>query len=172
MKYRCEAHENLDLARLRRDGVLKPGATADLKWSGGLKLDLFAGAHGLTLRNREGWSQTILYDWTATRFGGRRQWLSCPKCQTPRRVLYFAGLFACRVCLDLRYESDYEKGLSRVLGRIRKLESRLREKKMGAPHGRRFPLKPHRMHWRTYRRLLEQEQRLITSAMAALGARG
>ena len=166
MKYRCEAHESLDLARLRRDGVLTPGSTADLSWSGGLRLGLVIGPHSLTVSHSSGWRQSIVFDWTATRFDGRRMWLSCPDCGSRRRVLHFAGRFACRACLDLRYESEYEDGLSRYLRRFRRLRAKIDSTALGT-----FALKPRGMHWRTYHRLRDLDRQLEKSTLAAFGSR-
>ena len=69
----------------------------------------------------EGKSHRIALTYTATRFGGRRPWFSCPHCQSARRVLYLGHRgFACRSCLDLRYASQIEDEISRCIVLVRR----------------------------------------------------
>jgi hypothetical protein len=92
---------------------------------------------------------------TAPHFGGVRWWACCPSCSRRCAILYAYGRgFACRVCLDLTYESTREDAFSRACRRVDKVRVR-----HGAPRGlARSWGKPHRMRWDTFGRLLERER--------------
>jgi len=59
---------------------------------------------------------------TATRFGGRRLWMLCPRCSRRCRVLFIGfGRVACRRCFRLRYQSQSLDQMDRaphVMGKI------------------------------------------------------
>lgn len=104
----------------------------------------------------------IFYSYTKTCFEGRRQWLTCPKCQTPRRVLY-SKKFWCRECLQLLYASQFETPLGSAINRALRIR-----RKLGAPGGLAapFPMKPKLMRWRTYRGLRTRELALTANCLA------
>jgi ribosomal protein L37AE/L43A len=41
---------------------------------------------------------------------GKRTLFVCPKCTRPRRTLYMSGIWRCRVCGGLRYETSFARG--------------------------------------------------------------
>lgn len=101
--------------------------------------------------------QWVIIAWTPCRLGGERPWFVCPAesngVECGRRVtkLYSAGgLFACRHCHRLAYDSQQESIRHRGLGKARKIRMQLGG---SANMFREFPGKPKHMHWRTYNRL-------------------
>ena len=102
---------------------------------------------------------------TATCFGGRRRWFECPGCVRPCRVLYGCGHFVCRLCVGLRYASQYENAGGRARLRVQKLRMRLGGSgNLLEP----FPPRPKHMQWRTYRRLRDLDGRLLSRSTAEL----
>src|SRR5262249_4975743 len=94
-------------------------------------------------------------EWTPCHFGGERAWFRCPASGCGRRVavLWGGGIFACRHCHNLAYESQNETAHSRALGKAQDI----RRKLGGDPCGD-FPPKPKGMHWRTYWRWKRKEE--------------
>jgi hypothetical protein len=103
--------------------------------------------------------QRIPITWTNCHFGGCRPWFVCQgygneRCGRRVAILYgSAGLFACRTCHDLAYESQQQTPVFRALDQAQKSRMRL-----GASPDifESLPEKPKRMHWRTYRRRCAQ----------------
>ncbi len=98
-------------------------------------------------------------------FGGVRRWIICPTCLTRCRVLIGGARFRCRKCYNATYPSQYETirvpGLSSA--------ERTRKKLGGEPgFAHLFPNKPKGMHWRTYRKLEEQDYRAVINMERAL----
>lgn len=163
-----EVH-SIDLAWLRRQKLLNVGCWSSLRWSragretGSIRLEYLSGAVRLVYRARtsgEDWqdiSDTVQLVETATRFGGSRQWFLCPACCRRCRILYGGTLFRCRRCNGLKYDTQYEPPFARAATRALKIRERLGGKGgIDDP----FPAKPKGMHWRTYERLQEEEERL------------
>jgi len=91
---------------------------------------------------------------TTQPFGGRRTWIVCRSCRRRCRVLYGASYFRCRQCYRATYPSQYEMGCVPGISRA----DRVREKLRGDPGLlNEFPGKPKGMHWRTYRRLQQED---------------
>jgi hypothetical protein len=157
---------SLDVRRLYRDGLLKPGTCFRSSWS---RFDRETGSlHGfvyldeivLSYRHRSGlggeWEdvkEPVPLEWTSCNFGGERPWFLCPGAGCDRRVakLYGPGkYFLCRHCYDLRYESQREDKKDRALRRAQKIRTRLGgSANMMEP----FPERPKGMHHDTYMRL-------------------
>ena len=72
--------------------------------------------------------------------------------------VYGGGRFLCRLCLRLRYGSQYETPGGRARGRAQKLRMRLGG---SANLLMRFPFRPKHMQRRTYRRLIELDDHLL-----------
>jgi hypothetical protein len=157
---------SLDVRRLYRDGLLKPGTCFSSSWSragretGSISGIVFQDKVILSYshRSRQGaeWEsvkETMPLEWTACNFGGERPWFICPGAGCDRRVakLYGPGMyFLCRHCYDLRYESQREDKKTRALRRAQKIRPRLGgSANMMEP----FPEKPKGMHHDTYMRL-------------------
>jgi hypothetical protein len=94
---------------------------------------------------------------TATRFGGRRVWICCPRCDRRSRVLYVCyGRIACRRCFRLRYQSHRVDRRDRCLNAMIKIAKKI-DPEADDPN---LPDKPPGMHWSTYDRLAERHHRL------------
>jgi hypothetical protein len=151
----------LDLAWMRGSGFLRPGHTATLNWSRGGRptgsIQTVAQSDGLRLvyqmklsdGTRSDVDEFVPFSYSATKFSGRRPWLTCLKCGRRCRVLYGGRWFRCRLCHGLRYASQSEPAYQRAIDRADKLR-----KRVGGPTGAfnrdPFPDKPPRMRWTTY----------------------
>jgi hypothetical protein len=165
----CESCHSIDLASLRRRGMLQLGCYSSLTWSlageqtGSIML--IAQHDGVRLRyqtkDRHGSpvdvNELVPFDYTPTRFGGRRQWLRCLTCGRGCRKIYGGRYFRCRLCYRLRYASQSQKPDQRASARARKIAKRLHDKWGGTTKDAYdFPPKPPRMRWATYNRLEAQ----------------
>jgi hypothetical protein len=166
-KSTVEESRSLDVRRLHREGLLKPGRLFSWSWSrtGREVASIGALVEGddcpervvLLFRHRSGlgaeWEEVqepVELDWTACNFGGERPWFVCPGAGCGRRVaiLYGPGrYFLCRRCYDLVYESQRDNALYRALHKAQSIRERLGgSANMMEP----FPEKPKGMHWKTY----------------------
>src|SRR5215469_1867462 len=70
---------------------------------------------------------SVRLTWTACNYGGQRPWFVCPASGCGRRVavLYGNGIFACRHCFQLAYESQRETDDYRDLRRAQTIQERL-----------------------------------------------
>ena len=149
----CESYSRVDLAWLRRRGMLVPGVSRTLSWawlghSGG-STQITARASGVQLGH-----EFARFTFTPSPFNGRRQWFACPGCEKPCRVLYGIGSFRCRRCHSLSYNSQHSSRLVRALDSEDKLRRQIGERLGREFEGEDdFPAKPKRMRWRTYTRL-------------------
>jgi hypothetical protein len=136
-KWLVEGCRHIDVLDWRRDGYLQPPAP-------GKPPDIVTAKCG-------GREQRIATVWTPCRFSGKRPWFWCGYCG--RRVLrlyVIGGVFACRHCHRLGYESRLETPHQRGSGRAQKIRRRLGSG-IDDPFGE-FPAKPRGMHRRTYER--------------------
>jgi hypothetical protein len=69
--------------------------------------------------------ELVPFAYTATRFGGRRQWLTCLKCNRRCRKIYDRRHFRCRQCQGLVHASTREPPYHRALDRAERLRKRL-----------------------------------------------
>lgn len=172
---------SLDVNRLHREGLLRPGLYFSWAWKDGqgnvkasIGVRTLPGAVELayTVTPRGGDPQDIRYRvplaYTPCNYGGERPWFVCPGKGCGRRVakLYLGGAyFLCRHCHDLAYESQREDRLSRLITKEQKIRLRL-----GGHPGLiyPFPKKPKGMHWKTYSRLREEALELSMASHVAL----
>jgi len=152
-------YRQLDIRELKRNGFMEPGRQLTLQWSRGgevtASIDLRTELDRVILSYRHHGSNgewaseeyPVWLDWTRCNYGGMRAWFQCPGRGCYRRVavLYGGGIFACRHCYQLAYESQHETAHSRALGRAQAIRV-----KLGGTPGGEFPDKPKGMHWRTY----------------------
>jgi len=175
-KRTTDASLPLDLRLLHRSRYLQRGAYCTLQWGCGSSVACLAQADGVLLiysQGTENVQQPVALEWTACRYGGQRPWWRCPHCGRRVAVLYGVGArFRCRYCCRLAYRSQRESRSDRALSRASKLQRRLGQSGSGIMAG--LPDKPPPMHWRTYRRLVEQmlaAQREYTSWFQQWSAR-
>jgi len=99
---KCEHWRSIDLADLKRMGLLKTlvgGRVKAITWKrddGGLdKLGIIPSARGVQFVKRDDQGKLaglfVAYTYTPTMFGGARKWFACPGCRRPARILYGAG---------------------------------------------------------------------------------
>jgi len=131
----------IDLAWLRRTGARVPGYNGHITWSyqGNVKASVAYTVEraGLRLRYKrnnqaESISEFIPISTTATKFGGRRHWFSCPGCKRRCRMVYGAERFLCRLCLGAEYESKYQDVAMTIAARRWRIRQRLEEKMVPA----------------------------------------
>jgi hypothetical protein len=166
---KCEDYRAVYLAALRRKGFLKPGYSGRITWSRGGSVTAWieyrVESLGLRLIYRTRppggeWrdvDELFPFVYSATNFSGQRKWVQCLSCRGRCRVLYGGAHFRCRRCHGLRYESQYEPPWLRGTTRAQKIRERYGGSgSLDEP----FPEKPKGMHWRTYDRLVAQDERL------------
>ncbi len=154
----------LDIRRLVKQGVLEQRFPVGWQWTRNnepyadiqihpdedrLVLKYRHRRHGGEWKSEE---HSVLIDESPCHFGGARKWFLCPARGCGRRVavLYSGGIFACRQCHQLSYESQRERLHDRALSRAQKLHVRLGGSGAVADG---LPPKPNGMHWKTYERL-------------------
>ncbi len=160
----------LDVRYLQRNGYLRPGQRSSLHWSRNKEpcgwIEIFAQFDRINLmyrhrRSGDEWEHenySVLLERTRCHFGGERTWFRCPIRGCGRRVavLYSGGIFACRLCHNLGYDSQREAGYERAIHRAQAIRRKLGGTgSLGEP----FPARPRRMHRRTYWRLFEAAER-------------
>ena len=180
-KTTTDESDSLDIRRLHRDGLLKPGSCFRSSWSragretGAIRGFVFRGRVVLAYRHRSGlgdeWEdvrEPMPLEWTPCNFGGERPWFVCPEVACGRRVaiLYGPGKhFLCRHCYELRYQSQREDNKDRALRRARKIRERLGgSANMLEP----FPERPKGMHLDTYMRLFWEHQEAEMEQLAGM----
>jgi hypothetical protein len=161
-------YRSIDVRRWRRDGLLIPHQSFGWQWSrddeviASIRVRTKSDRVLLTYRHRSNggdWkdeSYPVYLDWTSCHFGGQRPWFLCPAGGCGRRVaiLYGGGIFACRHCYDLTYQSQREDPYQRADRHARKIVRKLG----GDPDDSQWPEKPKHMHWHTYHQLLAQAE--------------
>jgi hypothetical protein len=171
----------LDVRRLQQEGLLDKCMSFGWQWTrndepyANIRIRSELDRIMLSYRHRSGggdWQSKeypVLLMQSRCHFGGARKWFLCPARGCDRRVavLYGGGIFACRHCHQLAYESQREKPHYRALSRAQKIHVRLGGS--GAV-GDGLPPKPKGMHWKTYRRLahrFERQEMTMDAEMAA-----
>ncbi len=166
---KCHEYHSIDLAWLRRKGLLIVGRTSTLTWSragqetGSISVECLLEGVRLVYKHRnrsDDWQDVrefVPFVESRTAFGGRRQWFQCLSCRNKCRILYGGTYFRCRRCHRLKYETQYEPAFGRAATRALKIRDRL-----GAKGGldEPFPVKPKGMHWKTYQRFEAEDERL------------
>jgi hypothetical protein len=172
----------LDVRKVQREGLLKPGYSCGWQWSrngetiASINLKVDTDRVTLDYRNRPngGEWQTMNYPvrlaWTPCHYGGQRAWWLCPAVGCGRRVavLYGGSVFACRHCQRLAYKSQRVAPDDRALRRADNLRERLGWVP-GVIHGPGG--KPKGMHWTTYGRLFVEYCAAAADAMGGANER-
>lgn len=99
---------------------------------------------------------------TIPHYGGYRYWWLCPSCGARVAVLFCAGTYVCRPCLNAPYGSQLQQPVDRLFSRLNAIRARLEwQRGIANPQGGR----PRYMHHSTYERLINEyeqlEQKLI-----------
>jgi hypothetical protein len=162
-------YHQLDVRRCQRNGWLEPGRFFTLTWSRGdevlgsisvrseLGRVILSYRHSMSGDSWKNEDYPVSIEWTRCHYGGARAWFRCPASGCGRRVavLYGGGIFACRHCYRLAYDSQREPAHSRALRRAQAIRERLDGSGGMADD---FLCKPKGMHWRTYERLCAQAE--------------
>jgi len=159
---KCEQWRSIDLAHLKRMGLLKPIAGGRIKaivWKNDQgrfdKLGIIPSPGGIRFVKRDDEGKLagmfVAYTHTATMFSGIRKWFACPGCGRPARVLYGINSLRCRRCRGLKYASQSEASHRRA--QSKSLSIRRRVGTSGSNLNGPFPPKPPKMRWATYKRL-------------------
>lgn len=168
-----EELRRIDIRYMRKAGLLKPNHTGTLSWNSNGKP---SGIIGYTMRKdamilnykyqqqNEEWElveQTVPISRTQCNYGGERNWIHCPICQTRVAILYLvSGLFRCRHCHNVPYSSQQEGYLDRMARKAKKIRRKL---DIGVEWWGADCLsdpifeKPKGMRWRTFERLKQAE---------------
>ena len=156
--------------------MLRPGRYS-LAWSHGGEpfgsISLVAQADGVRLLywltepngKRINIDELVPFRYTATRFGGRRQWLTCLRCGRRCRRIFAGCYFRCRQCDGLKYASRNESPAQCAMNRADRIANRLHDLWKGTTKAKwEFPPKPPRMRWRTYLNRVQSSRRLEREA--------
>ena len=176
-------YRSIDVRRWKRDGLLEPRQSFGWNW---LRNDeVFASIQVQTEsdrvildyrhRNRgeEEWKTEkypVYLEWTGCHLGGQRPWFICTVHGCGRRValLYGGGIFACRHCYQLVYESQREADYGRAARRANKIRDRLGwEQGILNPKGWR---KPKGMHWKTFEQLNREHDFYQQAALVGINS--
>lgn len=158
-----DALRRLDIAILRRSGVLSNGWRGSSQWRRDGErtgsIGIIGGRDQIVLVYRiardadaQDVRQTVRIIWSPCRFGGEQPHFLCPECGHSRRHLYGAWPhFICRACAQLTYASRRERALERTHRRVARLRHRVgADPQINAPLSR-----PKHMHHTTYDRIAE-----------------
>lgn len=172
-KLTTEEVNRVDVRWMKRQGFLRPGASGVLRWhrggepTGSVGFTAELGCLRLSYHYRDPsgqWLprvQEITVDRTRCNFGGTRPWFRCPACNRRVGVLYGVAVdYLCRHCYGLSYGSQQERELDRTLRRAREIRKRL-----DASDDLTEPIydKPKGMHWKTFERLMQEQNELIAT---------
>lgn len=176
-KSTTDEYRRLDVRALHREGLLAVGSQHSWMWSrrGAVvaSIEVRAEAGQLILGysaidggERKHFSYPVGLSWTPCRYGGRRPWFLCPSCQRRVAILYGGTAFACRHCRQLAYESQREANHDRLARQANKIRQRLGWEP-GILNGKGWK-KPKGMHWRTFTRLNEEHDKLVSAVLAGI----
>jgi hypothetical protein len=169
----------IDIRYLRKIGWLEELRVGTLSWncdgepSGSVNVKTLGNRMELSFRARvyggdwESIEQTINFVTTPCNYGGNRKWFLCPGCLARVALLYAGGThFLCRHCYRLPYSSQQETFTDRMMRKCRKIRTRLE-----ASHNLFEPIweKPKGMHWRTFDRLVREDEIANYASMFAMG---
>jgi hypothetical protein len=122
-----------------------------------------------TVNKKEDFDYLVCVTYTTPNYGGRRLWWLCPTCYRRVRILYCNGMFVCRQCTGVYYETQQSKALLvRIDNQLYRIRQRLAGDSKITEH---LPiLKPNYMHWRTYSRLAKRYYELQELRIYSIGA--
>ncbi len=172
----------LDVRKVQREGLLKPGHSFGWSWQRGgetiasinIKVDTYRVTLDYRQRDRGGEWQAMNYPvrlaWTACHYGGQRAWWLCPAVGCGRRVavLYGGAVFACRHCQKLAYKSQRETPDDRATRRADKIRDRLGWDAGILNHA---GGKPKGMHWQTFCRMQASHDAHVMRVLVGMSAK-
>lgn len=169
----------LDVRRLQRDGMLRPGYFCQWSWSRngreissiGIKSTSDSVILSYRTKTGEGEWQNMEYpvtvEWTTCHYGGQRAWFRCPAAGCGQRVavLYSGKVFACRHCRNLGYQSQRESTADRIARKAGKIRKKLGWQPgiLNANGG-----KPKGMRWQTFVKLQSEHDALVSIALCGI----
>lgn len=155
---------SIDLADLKRWGVLDRPSTGRLSWSIGghvhTQVGYISGPLGLMLHYQSSDSRPveefIPFAFTGQHLGGQRAWFTCLHCGGRARILYGGKHFRCRKCYRAVYPSQYTPFRVGKINKALKIRERLNSDPSFSSIDDPFPPKPKGMHWKTYESVITQ----------------
>ena len=104
------------------------------------------------------YSYPIQLTQTACHYGNYRYWWLCPNCSKRVSVLYCAGRYVCRHCINACYQSQLQQPIDRLFSRVDAIRARL-DWQAGIING--IGAKPRYMHLKTFERLVNEHDKLV-----------
>jgi hypothetical protein len=172
----------LDIRKIARAGLLKPGCSFSWQWTRGDEKIASIGLRTETDRvvldyrsrsNGDEWQDMhypVYLAWSGCNYGGLRAWWLCPAAGCGRRVavLYGGKVYACRHCHKLAYSTQRKLADDRATSKADRIRKRLGWDAgiLNLPGG-----KPKGMHWRTFARLQAAHNAHVKQAMAGMSAK-
>ena len=102
---------------------------------------------------------------TPCHYGGYRHWFICPHCGKRVGVLYCAGLYVCRHCINANYASQLMQPIDKLFRKVAKIRHRLQwQAGIANGHGSR----PKGMHQTTYARLVAEHDKLAQQIIGVM----
>ena len=172
-----EECKRIDIRWLKQNGYMVTNTRGSLSWtsrgkpSGGIGYTMLKDKMVLNYKyqaNDDDWQsieETIHFVLTRCNYGGTRQWFLCPGCGRRVAILYlWRGLFTCRKCAHVVYGSQQESELDRLARKAKKIRHKMDigDTELYDPD-RLFDgtyWKPKNMHWKTFNRLKQAENRI------------
>ena len=123
----------IDVRQLKRKGFLSQAQSMVWGWPSGAKIELRTGPDDVRLiyrykRHDGTWrdvDQRVGITHTSCRLGGMRQWFVCPRCLRRVAIVFLWYEPKCRLCANLRYDSQSIDTIGRSWCRTQKIEARL-----------------------------------------------
>lgn len=190
-RVRLEDGLKLDLTKLIREGIMRPGSTcrASIRWAvvysgeeraaGVITAHLCGESYGRLELEVDGHWQEIALESQPRHFGGRQWYFVCPKLHRLVSVLWRpngASTFASRQAWgrSVAYASQFETWHDRAITRARHLRRELGGEDWQLSYGETMSGKPKGMHWRTYESKIkkcESRETLLDQYLVELLAR-
>jgi len=176
-KVTTEECKRIDIRWLKKNGYMIPNTKGSLSWnrrgkpSGNINYIMLEDRMVLNFKylvNDSDWQvvqETIYFDKTRCNYGGTRQWFFCPGCGRRIAILYNnQPLFLCRKCAHVIYGSQQESELDQLARKAKKIRHKLDigDTDLYDPDklSEGTYWKPKNMHWKTFKRLKQTENRI------------
>jgi hypothetical protein len=172
----------LDIRKIERAGLLKPGCSFGWQWARGgdkiasINMRTDTDRVTLTYRSRtnggewQDMNYPVYLAWTNCNYGGQRAWWLCPAVGCGKRVAVLFGgkVYACRHCHQLAYPTQRQQAHDRACNRADTIRKRLGWE-AGILNGNGG--KPKGMHWRTFARLQAAHDAHVNQSLAGMAAK-